>query len=67
MRRVVDLLMDAVAATVELVQDRARELDVLESAVIATDPAGKVVYWNDAAEDLYGRHRHPGVRGSLNG
>src|SRR6476469_5066847 len=32
-------------------------LEILESlglAVIATDPAGEVVYWNPAAERLYG-------------
>jgi PAS domain S-box-containing protein len=29
-------------------------LNALGEAVIATDPEGRVVYWNDAARDLYG-------------
>ena len=37
-----------------LVETRARELDVLSRAVIGTDAAGNVLYWNDAARDLYG-------------
>jgi diguanylate cyclase (GGDEF)-like protein/PAS domain S-box-containing protein len=32
----------------------ARLLDALGQAVIATDPLGKVLYWNRAAESLYG-------------
>ena len=32
----------------------ARLLDAVGQAVIATDPQGKVVYWNKAAENLYG-------------
>jgi diguanylate cyclase (GGDEF)-like protein/PAS domain S-box-containing protein len=32
----------------------AHLLDALGQAVIATDPLGKVVYWNSAAESLYG-------------
>jgi diguanylate cyclase (GGDEF)-like protein/PAS domain S-box-containing protein len=31
-----------------------RLLDAVGQAVIATDPQGKVVYWNKAAESLYG-------------
>ena len=32
----------------------ARMLDAVGQAVIATDPLGKVIYWNRAAESLYG-------------
>ena len=32
----------------------ARLLDAVGQAVIATDPLGKVIYWNRAAESLYG-------------
>jgi PAS domain S-box-containing protein len=33
---------------------KARELDTGSNAVIATDVAGGIVYWNGAAEELYG-------------
>lgn len=33
---------------------RARELDTGLDAVIATDSAGAILYWNDVAEQLYG-------------
>ena len=33
---------------------RARILDAVGHAIIATDPQGRVVYWNGAAEALYG-------------
>ena len=32
-------------------------LDHVQQAAIATDPNGRVVYWNRAAEDLYGWKR----------
>jgi diguanylate cyclase (GGDEF)-like protein/PAS domain S-box-containing protein len=32
----------------------ARLLDAVGQAVIATDPLGKVIYWNRAAQELYG-------------
>lgn len=32
----------------------AEQLDALGQAVITTDPAGVVIYWNPAAEQLYG-------------
>lgn len=32
----------------------ARLLDAVVQAVIATDPQGKIIYWNRAAEKLYG-------------
>ena len=32
----------------------ARLLDAIGQAVIATDPLGKVIYWNRAAQELYG-------------
>lgn len=41
-------------ATQPLIETRARELDILSQAVIATDVAGEIVYWNAAAERLYG-------------
>ena len=31
-----------------------RLLDAVGQAIIATDPQGKIVYWNRAAEKLYG-------------
>ena len=40
--------------TESLVESRARELEVLSQAVIATDVEGHVVYWSEAAEKLYG-------------
>ena len=46
--------MEVVAASSRLVEERARELNVLNRAVIATDMEGQVVFWNDAAEELYG-------------
>ncbi|HST51762.1 MAG TPA: PAS domain S-box protein [Pyrinomonadaceae bacterium] len=33
---------------------RSRLLDTVEQAVIATDLAGKIIYWNQHAEKLYG-------------
>ena len=46
--------MEVVAASSRLVEERARELNVLNRAVIATDMEGQVDFWNDAAEELYG-------------
>jgi PAS domain-containing protein len=34
--------------TLSLVENRARELDGLSQAVIATDAEGQVIFWNDA-------------------
>jgi len=33
---------------------QARLLDMIGQAVVATDPQGKIIYWNGAAEILYG-------------
>jgi diguanylate cyclase (GGDEF)-like protein/PAS domain S-box-containing protein len=38
----------------EKIRFQARLLDAVGEAVIAIDPDGKVVYWNRAAEELYG-------------
>jgi diguanylate cyclase (GGDEF)-like protein/PAS domain S-box-containing protein len=38
----------------EQVRFQANLLDAVGEAVVATDPDGKIVYWNRAAEDLYG-------------
>lgn len=38
----------------ELVLERARELEEHDVAVIATDPAGVVIYWSSGATALYG-------------
>lgn len=38
----------------EEIRFQARLLDVVGQAVIATDPQGKIIYWNRAAEVLYG-------------
>src|SRR3990170_3718194 len=35
-------------------QFQARLLDAIGQAVIATDLQGKIIYWNRAAEELYG-------------
>jgi PAS domain S-box-containing protein len=32
----------------------ARLLDAVGQAIIAADPQGKVIYWNRAAQELYG-------------
>ena len=41
------------ATAVEVIRKAALDSDSTR-AVIATDDAGTIVYWNDAAEDLYG-------------
>jgi PAS domain S-box-containing protein len=41
-------------STLSLVESRARELDGLKQAVIATDAEGQIIYWNDEARRLYG-------------
>ena len=38
----------------EAVRFQAKLLDTVEQAVIATDPAGTIIYWNRFAETLYG-------------
>src|ERR687890_2678289 len=38
----------------EQLRFQARLLDAVGQSVIATDLEGKVIYWNSAAEDLYG-------------
>jgi PAS domain S-box-containing protein len=38
----------------ERIRLRAVLLDSLGQAVIATDLEGSIIYWNRAAEDLYG-------------
>ena len=38
----------------EEIRFQARLLDVVGQAVIATDPQGKIIYWNGAAERFYG-------------
>lgn len=37
-----------------MVVERARALEAAGDAVIATDADGSIIYWNDAAEGLYG-------------
>jgi diguanylate cyclase (GGDEF)-like protein/PAS domain S-box-containing protein len=41
----------------EEVRFRARLLDAVGQAVIATDPEGKVIYWNRTAQEIYGWSR----------
>lgn len=41
-------------ATLEKTQFQAHLLDVVEQAIIATDMEGRVVYWNQFAEKLFG-------------
>ncbi len=38
----------------ERLRFQANLLDQVENAVIATDPAGEITYWNEKAEELYG-------------
>ncbi len=38
----------------EEVHFQAHLLDIVQQAVIATDPQGKIIYWNKFAEQLYG-------------
>jgi len=38
----------------EQIRFQARLLDAVGQAIIATDPQGRIIYWNRAAEELYG-------------
>ena len=38
----------------EQIRFQARLLDAVGQAIIATDPQGRIVYWNRAAQELYG-------------
>jgi PAS domain S-box-containing protein len=40
--------------TEEQIRFQARLLDAVGQAIIATDPQGRIIYWNRAAEQLYG-------------
>jgi len=42
------------ARSAEEVRLQARLLDAVGQAVIATDPEGNIIYWNRAAEEIYG-------------
>ena len=55
-----DITQQRVAAERAALQ--ARLLDSVEQAVMATDPEGRVTYWNRYAEELYGWRAHE-VRG----
>ena len=48
------LYQGSMLSTLSLVESRARELDGLKQAVIATDAEGHVIFWNDEAQRLYG-------------
>jgi PAS domain S-box-containing protein len=41
----------------ELVRQQARATRLKGKAVIATDTAGRILYWNDAAQEIYGWRR----------
>src|ERR671912_860457 len=41
-------------STEEQIRFQARLLDAVGQAIIATDPQGRIIYWNRAAEELYG-------------
>jgi PAS domain-containing protein len=38
----------------EQINFQARLLDAVGQAIIATNPQGTIIYWNRAAEELYG-------------
>jgi PAS domain S-box-containing protein len=38
----------------EQIRFQARLLDAVGQAIIATNPQGTIIYWNRAAEELYG-------------
>ena len=41
----------------EQIRFQARLLDAVGQAIIATNPQGTIIYWNRAAEELYGWHK----------
>jgi PAS domain S-box-containing protein len=41
-------------ATDDLVRERAQEHSARGTAVIATEPAGRILFWDEGAESLYG-------------
>ena len=41
-------------STEEQIRFQARLLDAVGQAIIATNPQGRIIYWNRAAEELYG-------------
>src|ERR671910_999197 len=41
-------------STEEQIRFQARLLNAVGQAIIATDPQGRIIYWNRAAEELYG-------------
>jgi len=45
----------------EAIQFQARLLDQIGQAVIVTDPVGIIIYWNRAAEELYGWAREEAI------
>ncbi len=49
-----DNLPEAIAHSGTDARFQARLLDVVGHAVIVTDLQGKIIYWNRAAEKLYG-------------
>ena len=53
-------------STSSVVETRARELDGLRQAVIATDAEGRVIYWNDDARKLYGWTSAEALRRPIN-
>lgn len=48
-------------ALAEQMRFQARMLDSINQAVFATDADGKIVYWNHAAEELFGRHAEEAI------
>ncbi|WP_440950664.1 PAS domain S-box protein [Methanosphaerula subterraneus] len=45
---------------------QSRMLDAVADAVVATDPAGRIIYWNRSATQIYGRQEAEAMGQSLN-
>jgi diguanylate cyclase (GGDEF)-like protein/PAS domain S-box-containing protein len=53
-RRTAESIIHTIMEPKNKTRFHVRLLDAVGQAVIATDPLGKVIYWNSAAQELYG-------------